>query len=103
MGDTLKKSLLGVAAGAALAISGTAAMADGPVCSKSRLTGIAAVNGLNLPDGGFETGWFGTGHGQAPPDKPTAKGVEGDVGCAAKKLSDLEAACFKEWRKAYCP
>lgn len=99
----MKKTALGIAAGVALTISGTAALADGPVCSKSKLTGIAVVNGLRLPDGGTEPGWFGTGHGQAPPDKPTAKGVEGDAACQAKKLSDLELVCLKEWRKSYCP
>lgn len=99
-GDDVKKTVFGAVAGVALALGGSAAMAD-PVCAKAKLTGISAQHTLALPDGGVLPGWFGTGHGVAPDTRP-GKSVEGDVGCSARTLGALESACFAEWKKAYC-
>lgn len=98
----MKKQAGLVALGAALAIGGNAALADGPQCSKAKLTGISAMHTLPLPDGGTLEGWYGSGHGIAPNTKTGSKPIEGDATCQAETLEGMETACLASWKKAYC-
>lgn len=98
MGDSLKKTIAGMVAGATLAVGGSAALADGPQCGKAVLTGVSAVHRLALPDGGVLEGWYGTGHGIAP--NTAGKPVEFDAACQAKTLGELEAVCLAQWKKS---